>query len=52
LVLVRRIDGPRTIGEIADGIDDARAARQLFHTLWRLDFISVRLATDGADRTA
>lgn len=41
--MVRRIDGRRTLDEISDGIVDGATARALFATLWRLDFISVRL---------
>jgi hypothetical protein len=47
--LIRRIDGRRTLAEIADGIVDGATARALFEALWRLDFISVRLATDGSE---
>jgi len=47
--LVRRIDGQRTIGEIADGIADEVEACALFAALWRLDFLSVRLPTVGGE---
>jgi len=48
--LVRRIDGRRTLCEIAEGIVDGESALALFETLWRLDFISVRLPTDDPDQ--
>jgi len=47
MALVRRMDGTRTLREIAHefvGLDDARS---LFHSLWRLDFISVRVPVDS-----
>lgn len=50
MALVRRIDGNRTLREIADGIVDDDTARALFETLWRLDFIAVRLPTEDPDQ--
>jgi SAM-dependent methyltransferase len=47
--LIRRIDGRRTLAEIANGIVDGATARALFEALWRLDFISVRLATGSSE---
>lgn len=46
--LVRRIDGQRTLGEIAEGCGDLETAITLFERLWRLDFISVCLPNDTA----
>lgn len=48
MALARRMDGQRSIGEIADGIADPAYALALFQSLWLLDFIAVRLpAADG-----
>ena len=40
----RRMDGVRTIGEVlaASGIDE-QYGRDLFQSLWQLDFISIEL---------
>lgn len=46
MALVRRMDGTRTLHEIAHEIVDADDARRMFHSLWRLDFVSVRLPVD------
>ncbi|MFM8860883.1 MAG: class I SAM-dependent methyltransferase [Acidimicrobiia bacterium] len=43
MVLVRRMDGSRTIDEIAHEFTDLDDALALFHSLWRLDCISVGL---------
>ena len=48
--LARRIDGHRTIDEISDGIVDVATALALLESLWRLDFISVRLPTADGDQ--
>jgi SAM-dependent methyltransferase len=48
MALLVRMDGTRSIGEIADGIADADYARALFQSLWLLDFIAVRLPAASA----
>ena len=48
MALVRRMDGTRTLHEIAHEIAEADEAHTLFHSLWRLDFISVRLPADAS----
>lgn len=48
MTLVRRMDGTRTLHEIAHEIASTEEARRLFHELWRLDLVSVRVPADAS----